>query len=239
MFTPATFRMRYCDGCRGKCSVEGCDSAVKAHRLCGMHLWRSETHGDPGAAEKHNLPQTGLCSVEGCELPSKTKGYCSSHYSRVRVHGVAGSAKISKGKPKGVPCEVEGCYRPSDGDGLCRMHYERRRNTGVLGGPEPVRNPSGEGCLTPQGYRIITVDGKTILEHRHVMQQVLGRPLRADEVVHHRDGQRARNTPDNLELWSKAHPPGQRVVDKIAWAINLLGEYPGLVQDAGYRLEKL
>jgi hypothetical protein len=66
------------------------------------------------------------------------------------------------------------------------------------------------------------------------MEQLLGRPLRRDESVHHLNGQRADNRTDgplvnwrsgNLELWSSWQPYGQRVEDKVAFAIGLLREY--------------
>jgi hypothetical protein len=41
-----------------------------------------------------------------------------------------------------------------------------------------------------------------VREHRLVMEQLCGRPLKHREVVHHRDGDRARNTRDNLVLFA-------------------------------------
>lgn len=64
-----------------------------------------------------------------------------------------------------------------------------------------------------------------IAQHRLVMEEVLGRPLLRHEEVHHRNGVRDDNRPENLELWSKSQPAGQRVVDKVAWAREILATY--------------
>lgn len=64
-----------------------------------------------------------------------------------------------------------------------------------------------------------------IREHTLVMSQMIGRPLEPGESVHHKNGVRNDNRPENLELWSKSQPPGQRVVDKVTWAVELLSLY--------------
>lgn len=32
---------------------------------------------------------------------------------------------------------------------------------------------------------------------------------------------------ENLELWSRFQPAGQRVIDKLAWALQILARYDG------------
>lgn len=76
-----------------------------------------------------------------------------------------------------------------------------------------------------------------ILEHRYVMEQQIGRRLRTEETVHHKNGDRHNNSIQNLELFSSRHGPGQRVVDKIAFAIEMLQLYPEFGRAAGFELK--
>jgi len=130
-------------------------------------------------------------------------------------------------------CEVRGCDRNAFARGLCRTHANRKRKYGDVQADKPIREVAGTGFVH-HGYRYVPVPADlrcfsggetTCAEHRLVMATALGRALWPDESVHHRNGNRLDNRLENLELWTRWQPSGQRVTDRVTHAVELLERY--------------
>ena len=176
----------------------------------------------PGRPRKEEWAK---CKADGCQRTSKGGGFgfCHSHYVSVRRgyldketgRWLREGGKRELRKP-GIPCLVPQCGSKVRSGGMCNRHYLQLR-AGILDPMSllpvrellPLRRPKRhEKWVQRDGYVLITApaghpharqDG-SILEHRLVMEQCLGRPLEEWEIVHHKDGNRGNNSWENLEL---------------------------------------
>lgn len=202
------FKDKHCDSCGSS------DGLVLVYRKS----WWREVSVLAWAQSKSNLTTTLSRSRITCETCIQAR---ISEIKDVLESGI-----------KHESCQDNECSGKSVGRGFCAKHYPiYMRVAGVS--PRNIAK-RGDGAITPEGYRRVTATGHPnanryglILEHRKVMADRLGRPLRKNENVHHKNGDRRDNSSANLELWLKSHPPGQRVSDQVAWAreiIELYGE---------------
>jgi hypothetical protein len=84
--------------------------------------------------------------------------------------------------------------------------------TDVVEGRAPWRGQGGYLSVYVPNHPHARTDG-SYAQHRWVMEQTLGRFLDPAERVHHRNGQRDDNRPENLELWRNPSPTGVRAAD--------------------------
>jgi len=164
------------------------------------------------------------CNVEICDRRAVAKGLCATHYYRIQRTGhVRADEPIAdgsyRGPKRGAICSVPDCGVKHYGRGYCLRHYQRWKDYGDA--EEPFRRAlAGEGWrgLNHDGYVVLKCRDITILEHRKVMEETLGRPMLPEETVHHKNGIRDDNRPENLELWVSTRS-GQRVADLVAFIV--------------------
>lgn len=138
-----------------------------------------------------------VCSIPDCGSPVNSRGWCNLHYKRWMVHGDPLLLKWNT-----PTCSVDGCGKKRWGQGFCNLHYKRWYKYGDI--TTTLHAPPGDGYVRADGYRMLQFDRHKVLEHRYVMEKVLGRPLRPDEIIHHKDGNPLNNHPDNLQIMTQS-----------------------------------
>lgn len=214
------------------CRVDGCEDEIfrKKHQLCSKHYQRWQAHGDPLGGGRYRGVGDVYCAVPDCGARRRKRDWCDVHYQRWINYGDPAAPVPER---KILPCSVDVCGRDSIARGYCSGHYAKWRKHGdPLFVSTAATRRKGKRIRRPEGYIHLyepehpnaRKDGK-LAEHVKVMSKVLGRPLVKGENVHHRNGVRDDNRPENLELWRVSQPCGQRVSDLIRYANDLIGLY--------------
>jgi hypothetical protein len=204
------------------CARPGCDQPVVRVRAngrpptyCGVEC-RTRANNARLAKQLGGLeawPRATAIEVEVCDL----------YRSGLSVGSVATRFNVSRGTVERVLKRNLVARRNRNASTLAK-----RRNGGRL------RSSSGYVYLMvePQDplYSMAQAHfgdaNRYVFEHRIVLARHLGRPLYPFESPHHKNGRRSDNRLENLELWVKPQPAGQRPEDLAAWVVEF---YPDLV----------
>ncbi len=165
----------------------------------------------------HRVPQTrtlqGTCESCGVSFAAKDRRqrFCSRHCEL--------EARRARNRRVCVTCGGEFGYIDSRRR-FCSRACARRRlvkrgadSPHWKGGRNFSAGTNGYVRLRAPGHPRASQKNPYVLEHILVMEQVLGRYLFPNERVHHRNGQRNDNRPENLELWKMKDPPAVRASD--------------------------
>ena len=107
-----------------------------------------------------------------------------------------------------MKCKIQNCDKVAATIGMCNAHYLRKHRYGRI---HSVKRTYGTGSFRKDGYKLISHNGRRILEHRLIMELSLGRPLSRSEIIHHLNHDPQDNRLENLVLTTFSQHPKYHV----------------------------
>lgn len=210
-----------------RCQVQPCHRTYVALGFCGTHYSQFRKGKLPGfeaaPAPRQYKNKGADCAFASCTREAATAELCDAHYQQQQRGLALRPIRLSRAA-RG--CRIPGCRSPHEAHGYCGTHYAYARGAGEIeaGTRRPTTRKDGYVLIWKPGHPNAQKSGY-VKEHIFVMAEMLGRPVGHDETVHHINGVRGDNRAENLELWVSRHCKGQRVVELVEWAKELLQRY--------------
>lgn len=203
------FVEKRCIGC-GSRFVPTVGNQKRCQAACGLQR-ACVVCGKEFVPHRHKRVQTTCshqCSSKAMVLAKKACRKCGTMFQPGSNRGTYCSEGCQLGDSTCRTCGKVFTLTPNTKGKFCSMecHYA-------------YYAPIGTTKLDQSGYVLVKTDKRTDrrrrwdMQHRVVMEQVLGRTLLRTETVHHKDGNKANNDPSNLELWKGNHGRGIRSKD--------------------------
>lgn len=202
IFEANSNRQKYCTAdCRlGTTQCAGCGEEFQRTAGGGTKQRFCSTTCYYGTEARTRNRTCELCGAE-CEPGNRFCSYACANEA----------ARAVRAKTVCQHCGTEFTAKASLKRKYCSRSCSSRARNAAPGAIVPIGTTRMEGG----GYIMIKTEGGWQQQHRQVMEEALGRPLHPRERIHHRNGVRHDNRPENLELWhmKKKDPAGIRAAD--------------------------
>lgn len=170
-------------------NVVTCETCGAAFRITKQRLMQSSHYYCSrncyyAAIKVNNIVSCAFCG-SSIEVTTQRFKTAKNHFCSSLCQG------MSRRTGRSIPCSV--CGMPT-----YRKAHQIRNTGKTFCSYKCMRQPRPH--LATDGYIKINHNGKQVRQHRVVMESIIGRPLLRSEHVHHINGDRSDNRPQNLQL---------------------------------------
>jgi hypothetical protein len=222
-------RQHWREFCAKRCSFKDCERLAQKNSLCRYHRRREQRGISLDAPSGLGYFDQKFCSEADCENPQMALGLCGFHYKRFKT-GIPFDQYRKQRYGPDATCLADLCEEKPKSHGYCKFHAERVRHGVEVNKPKKKAKTISDIPLLTEiesfnwhnnshNYLSTHIGKKEILQHRVLWEAHNGRKLEKFENIHHINGIRDDNRIENLELWTKPQPCGQRPEDLVAWVI--------------------